>query len=241
MEAKGGGDLEAGLQKQIAEEAKGAPPAPEANPLTKKADALQKSAENATGALEQLKTEKLRSSEVQELRADPAAKKELSKIEARVDELARERAALKSELDGALDAARDPSIAGNKEIADVAAADIDRLQTKIDEINAEAKKVNEDLDTRIQDHQTKKAREAAEREAAERQAAEAFAREVGLQVDSPAVQNRHLTVDQFISEFRKASVRSEMPGEALPMTVEEALRAGDTTVHKLLTDGRFAK
>jgi DNA replication protein DnaC len=39
----------------------------------------------------------------------------------------------------------------------------------------------------------------------------------------------------------EASIRGEMPGEFLNKTVEEALLAGNSTVRKLLTSGRFAK
>lgn len=49
------------------------------------------------------------------------------------------------------------------------------------------------------------------------------------------------SVDSFISQFRKPSIRSELPGEFLDQTVEEALRSSNTTVRKLLTDGRFVK
>ncbi len=68
-----------------------------------------------------------------------------------------------------------------------------------------------------------------------------FAKKLKLSPTSPAVSHRHLTVDDFIGKFRKGSVRNEIPGEFLGQTVEEALRSGNTTVRKLLTDGRFAK
>ncbi|WP_155990222.1 RHS repeat domain-containing protein [Terrimonas ferruginea] len=49
------------------------------------------------------------------------------------------------------------------------------------------------------------------------------------------------TVDSFISKYRKASIRSEMPGEFLNLTVQEALEKGRSTVRKLLIDNRFIK
>ena len=49
------------------------------------------------------------------------------------------------------------------------------------------------------------------------------------------------TVESFISVYRKSSIRGKLPGEFLSLTVEEALKSGNTTVRKLLTDGRFIK
>ncbi|MDP3146607.1 MAG: RHS repeat-associated core domain-containing protein, partial [Bacteroidota bacterium] len=53
------------------------------------------------------------------------------------------------------------------------------------------------------------------------------------------------TVEAFIANFRKASIYSEFPGgqggNFAKMTVEEALRSGNTTVKKLLVDTRFIK
>jgi hypothetical protein len=53
--------------------------------------------------------------------------------------------------------------------------------------------------------------------------------------------NLGLTVDEFVSKFRKAGIRARIPSEFLQKTVLEALQAGDSTVRKLLTDSRFAK
>ena len=68
-----------------------------------------------------------------------------------------------------------------------------------------------------------------------------FAQKVKLPVDNPAVQNRAMSVQDFISKFREASVRGAMPGEFMQQSVESALRSGNTTVRKLLIDGRWAK
>lgn len=46
---------------------------------------------------------------------------------------------------------------------------------------------------------------------------------------------------KVISTYRKSSIRSEIPGQFLKQTVEEALKSGNTTIRKLLTDGRFIK
>jgi len=68
-----------------------------------------------------------------------------------------------------------------------------------------------------------------------------LARKVGLDVNNAAIANRTMTVQDFIAQYRNASVLREFPGEFLDQTVEQALRAGDSTVRKLLTDGRFAR
>ena len=68
-----------------------------------------------------------------------------------------------------------------------------------------------------------------------------FARKVGLPADSPAVVNRGMTVNDYIGQFRNAKIRGQIPGEFLDQTVEDALRSGDSTVRKLLTDNRWSK
>ncbi|MEU7742833.1 RHS repeat-associated core domain-containing protein [Nonomuraea sp. NPDC049158] len=87
-----------------------------------------------------------------------------------------------------------------------------------------------------------KADEAA---AAARRADERFAAKNSLNADSDIVQNRTMTVSNFMANFRKGSIKSVMPSEYLEMTVEEALKAAkagkDTTLRKLLTDKRFKK
>lgn len=69
----------------------------------------------------------------------------------------------------------------------------------------------------------------------------AAARGLRLPQNSPAVVNRTMTVRDYISTFRKASVARELGDEYMNITVEQALKSGDTTVRKLLIDGRFAK
>jgi RHS repeat-associated protein len=72
-------------------------------------------------------------------------------------------------------------------------------------------------------------------------AAQRFARAVNLPPDSAAVLNRDLTVNEFIAQFRQASIRKEFPGEFLDQTVEQALRSGNSTVRKLLISGEYTK
>ena len=69
----------------------------------------------------------------------------------------------------------------------------------------------------------------------------AFARKVKLAPDNPAVINRGMPVQDFVSEYRNAKILRELPGEYLGMTVEDALRSGNSTVRKLLTDGRWSR
>jgi RHS repeat-associated protein len=68
-----------------------------------------------------------------------------------------------------------------------------------------------------------------------------FAKRIGLSADDPAVVNRSMTVQEYIGKFRKGSVLRKFPTDMLGGTVEEALRTGDSTVRKLLTDRRFSK
>ena len=68
-----------------------------------------------------------------------------------------------------------------------------------------------------------------------------FARAVKLAVDNPAVANMGMDVQSFVSAFREAKVLRMLPGDVLNMTVEQALKSGNSTVRKLLTDGRWAK
>jgi hypothetical protein len=57
----------------------------------------------------------------------------------------------------------------------------------------------------------------------------------------PIELSRSLTVQEYVSRFRQASVRSQLPGEFLDQTVEQALRSGNSTVRKLLVSGEYAK
>jgi hypothetical protein len=54
-------------------------------------------------------------------------------------------------------------------------------------------------------------------------------------------ENRLLTVQDYISQFRKASINSILPESAKSLTVEDALAIGkidDINIRKLLTDNR---
>lgn len=54
-------------------------------------------------------------------------------------------------------------------------------------------------------------------------------------------ENRLLTVEEYISQFRKATIKTVLPAEAKTMTVEDALKVGKIgaiNVRKLLTDNR---
>lgn len=72
-----------------------------------------------------------------------------------------------------------------------------------------------------------------------------LARKLKMNINSPTTRqvlnSLDDTVETFISGFRKPSIRAKLPGEFINMTVEEALKSGNTTVRKLLTDGRFVK
>lgn len=53
--------------------------------------------------------------------------------------------------------------------------------------------------------------------------------------------NRMMTVEEYISQFRTASIKAVLPTEAKTMTVEDALKVGkvgNINVRKLLTDNR---
>ncbi|GAA0980631.1 hypothetical protein GCM10009555_047460 [Acrocarpospora macrocephala] len=87
------------------------------------------------------------------------------------------------------------------------------------------------------------AAEAAARAA--KRADQKFARNNYLDPNSDIVQNREMTVADFIGQFRGGGIKGVMPGEYLNMTVADALRAAkaakNTRLRKLLTDGRFDK
>lgn len=75
--------------------------------------------------------------------------------------------------------------------------------------------------------------------------AEMLAKKLKLNINSPTTRqvlnSLDDTVESFINQFRKASIKSELPGEFLNQTVEGALKSGNTTVRKLLLDNRFVK
>jgi RHS repeat-associated protein len=73
----------------------------------------------------------------------------------------------------------------------------------------------------------------------------AWARDKNLQANSPTTrtlfENRFTRVTDFISKFRRASIRERFPSEFDDETIEDALSSGNSTVRKLLTDGRFTR
>lgn len=75
--------------------------------------------------------------------------------------------------------------------------------------------------------------------------AEMLAKKFKMNINSPTTRqvlsSLDETVESFISTYRKSSIRSEVPGQFMNQTVGEALNSGNTTIRKLLTDGRFIK
>jgi hypothetical protein len=71
--------------------------------------------------------------------------------------------------------------------------------------------------------------------------ADQLAAKVHLRSDSLLIQNRAMTVAAYVSRFRLGSVRQRLDSSVLNMTVEEALLLNNSTIRKLLTDGRFAR
>jgi RHS repeat-associated protein len=73
----------------------------------------------------------------------------------------------------------------------------------------------------------------------------ALARKLGINAASPgskaALQNLDMTVEDFIGLFRKASVKSQLPGEYLKESVESALKSGNSTVRKLLLNREYTQ
>jgi RHS repeat-associated protein len=75
--------------------------------------------------------------------------------------------------------------------------------------------------------------------------AEILAKKFKMNINSPltrqVLNSLDESVESFISTYRRSSIRSEIPGEFLNKSVEEALKSGNTTIRKLLIDGRFTK
>ena len=73
---------------------------------------------------------------------------------------------------------------------------------------------------------------------------EHLARRFGLNVNSPTTRqvlnSLNDTVESFVGQYRRGSIRRELPSEVMNMTVEEALQYG-SKVRKLLIDRRFAR
>jgi hypothetical protein len=85
----------------------------------------------------------------------------------------------------------------------------------------------------------------AEWDRLKRQMQAPLAKKLGLNVNSPTSQqlldNLNSSVESYIGQYRKATVKSAMPSEFLGKTVQQALESGNTTVRKLLIDSRWAK
>lgn len=75
--------------------------------------------------------------------------------------------------------------------------------------------------------------------------AEMLAKKLKMNINSPTTRqvlnSLDESVESFISTYRKSSIRFEIPGEFVNQTVGEALKSDNTTIRKLLTDGRFVK
>ena len=89
-------------------------------------------------------------------------------------------------------------------------------------------------------------REEEQRVAAQELAAQQrFATKVGLNASSATsrqlLQNLDMTAESFIGKFRAGNLKSVFPSDFLKKTIREGLLSGDSTVRKLLTDGRFIK
>jgi len=74
---------------------------------------------------------------------------------------------------------------------------------------------------------------------------ERLARRFNLRASSPTtrvlLENLEMTVDEYIAQYRQGRVRGMLSTAVRAGTVREALEAGDSTVRKMLTDGRFAR
>jgi hypothetical protein len=138
-------------------------------PLTPgmKVQAMTRAGNDAAGAIRDLKEIKLRSDEVGELRADPATKKELAKLEAEVDSLERQRVELQKQAQEAAEAAKDP------DLVDLAADDADKIQQKMQELKAETDRINQEIDEKLQQHREAKAKAEARKLEAQQKADEA--------------------------------------------------------------------
>lgn len=72
-----------------------------------------------------------------------------------------------------------------------------------------------------------------------------LAKKLNLNINSTTrrqvLNSLHEKVSTFISQFRSPVIKGKIPGKFMNVTVEEALRSGNTTVRKLLIDSRFLK
>lgn len=99
-----------------------------------------------------------------------------------------------------------------------------------------AARIGKDLEGKsekeIQDALRKEAEEQLKRQL------EQQARKLRLPVDSIAFRYRNLTVEQYASRFLRGGVWGRLGNEWRNMTVEDALKSGNSTVRKILTDLR---
>jgi hypothetical protein len=72
-----------------------------------------------------------------------------------------------------------------------------------------------------------------------------WAHKYKINADSPTgkqlLDNLDMSVDKYISLYRKATIRREFPSNALAGTVRQAIENGASDVRKLLVDSRWAK
>ncbi len=74
---------------------------------------------------------------------------------------------------------------------------------------------------------------------------EQWSKQLKLNPDSDTTKQlyryRHLAVQEYVGRFRKGALNEVLPGEALQLTVEEALKqgiVGGRNLRKLLASGR---
>lgn len=74
---------------------------------------------------------------------------------------------------------------------------------------------------------------------------ERWARKFNLNPHSTTTQhlyeNRHLTVEEYIGQFRRGSIKAVLPDEAKQLTLEDALQqsvVGNVNIRKLLISNR---
>ena len=156
--------LKARLEEVRKAQARSADPGAPKSPVETKTQGLIDQDTKLEGALRDLKDTKLRSEEVGELRTDPEVKKELAKLEGEVDQLQRDRARLREELDSTHEVAKDP------EMAELADAEAERLAKELEALEGKTKEINDKIDERLRQQKEAKAQKAAARQAAEESA-----------------------------------------------------------------------
>ena len=72
-----------------------------------------------------------------------------------------------------------------------------------------------------------------------------LAKKFGLNANSKTtksiMENLEMTAQDFISNFREGSIKSEFPSEYLNKSIKEVLKVKNSKARKLLIDGRFLK